>query len=209
MRSRVLIATLMVVAWTSVGAQQPPRLGGVSNPAVDAALEKGEAALTAGKFKDALSAFKRANSLEKQQSATAFYGISRAYRGLRDFKREGEAATSGITLAVVMGREDPMLAAQLYNQLGMALSSQATKPGDPAMKDAGQAFYDALTISDTIPIAWFNLGVVLMQQGRDEAGREALNEYIRTGSQTAEADLARKYIAEPRRARGACGRRVW
>lgn len=187
----------------SATAQAPQRGSASSSPAVEAALQKGEAALKAKQFKDALSAFKRAGDLQKQESAAAFYGISRAYRGLGDYKREQQAAIDGINIAVTRPDPESELAARLYNQLGLAMTSQATKPSDEAMRDAGEAFYTALTLSRSVPNAMFNLGVVLLQRGLDDAGLEALEEYRQLAPQTAEAELAKKYIANPQLARDA------
>lgn len=198
MRVRLLIAASLIVGlgvW--VAAQTPPLQNPAQDPATAGALQQGEASLKARRFEEALGVFKRANDLQKKQSAAAFFGISRAYRGLGAYKSEADACADGLK---VVG-EDKRLAALLHNQRGMALASQAEKNTDKVIKEAEGEFRSVLVLTETMPIAWYNLGAMLLRQSRDDEGRVALQAYLESGARGSEVELAKKMIENPRRGR--------
>jgi thiol-disulfide isomerase/thioredoxin len=177
--SRIWIAGAAVVAMlhVAVAAQQPPP--NPSSPGA-AALQRGEVALRARAFQPALDAFKEAKKLEAGLSALACYGMGRAYHGLKAFKDEAAACAEGLKHT----DGDRPLESLLHNQLGMAL------------------FAHAVAGPDSRPIGWYNLGVLLLKQNRDDEGKEALARYLEGRPvELTEVELARGMIADPRRAR--------
>ncbi len=74
---------LSMFAAVTMQAQQVPA---TPDPKFTAAMQKGEAALKARRFEEALGAFKQANAIQNKRSAAAFHGIGRAYHGLGAFK---------------------------------------------------------------------------------------------------------------------------
>lgn len=167
------------------------------DPKFTAAMQKGEAALKTRRFDEALDAFKQANAIQKKTSAAAFLGIARAYHGLGAFKSEAENCAEGLKHA----GDDQRLRASLHNQRGMALFSLAEKNTDKEIREAEGEFRSALVLPDAPAIAWYNLGVTLLKQSRDQEGMVALQSYIESGVRAPETDLARRMIENPRRGR--------
>ena len=66
------------------------------DPKFTVAMQKGEAALKARRFEEAIDAFKQANAMQKKTSAAAFYGLGRAYQGLGAFKSGAESCAEGL-----------------------------------------------------------------------------------------------------------------
>ena len=145
----------------------------------------------------ALEAFKQAKQLEVRASPFACFGMARAYHGLKAYKDEADVCAEG--LKSVQG--DPRLESRLRNQLGMALMAQAGKSVEK-LKPAETELRAAVALGGAPPIAWYNLGVVLLKQSRDDEGKEALQQYLeRRPTEMPEIDLARGMIENPRRAR--------
>ncbi len=187
MRLLVLIAAAAIVAFQ----------GKAADPAVTAAMERGEARLKARNFDEAIREFKQANELQNKQSAAAFFGLSRVYHAMGAYKNEAEACADGLKFV----GDNTALAASLHNQRGMALAAQAEKNTDKVIKEAEAEFRAVLTLTDSMPIAAYNLGVMLMRQSRDDEGRAALHLYVDSGPRTSQFALAKSMIANPRRAR--------
>ena len=190
---RVLAALLTFCVVANLDAQQPAP----ADPKFTAALQKGENALKVRRWQDALEAFREANAVMDKKSPAALYGVARAFHGLRAYKSEADACKDA--LKYVGG--DQRFEAMLRNQLGMALYSQAEKNTDKAIKDAEAEFRTALTLTQAPPITSYNLGLTLLKQSRDDEGKAALQAYMDLGLKTAETDLARRMIENPRRGR--------
>jgi thiol-disulfide isomerase/thioredoxin len=187
MRLLVLIAAAAIVAFQ----------GNAADPAVVAAMERGEALLKTRKYDEAIREFKQANELQNKQSAAAFFGIGRVYHAMGAYKTEAEACADGLKFV----GENKTLAASLHNQRGMALAAQAEKNSDKVIKEAEAEFRAVLALTDAMPIAAYNLGVMLMRQSRDDEGRATLQAYVDSGARASEVALAKSMIANPRRAR--------
>jgi thiol-disulfide isomerase/thioredoxin len=167
------------------------------DPKFAAAMQKGEAEMKARRFDEALQAFKQANAIQKKTSAAAFLGLARAYHEMGAFKTEAENCAEGLKHV----GDDQRLRASLHNQRGMALFSLADKNTDKEIREAEAEFRSALMLPEAPPIAWFNLGVMLLKQSRDQEGIVALQSYLDSGTRALEIDLARKMIENPRRGR--------
>ncbi len=190
---RVLPVLLAMCVLASVHAQQPS----APDPKFTAALQKGENALKLRRWQDALEAFRDANALLDKKSPAALYGVARAFHGLKAYKSESDACREALKYV----GNDQRFEAMLRNQLGMALYSQAEKNTDRAIKDAEAEFRTALTLTQAPPITSYNLGLTLLKQSRDDEGKAALQTYMDLGLKTAETDLARRMIENPRRGR--------
>ena len=77
MRLLVLIAAAAIVAFQ----------GNATDPAVVAAMERGEALLKTRKYDEAIREFKQANELQNKQSAAAFLGLGRVYHAMGAYAR--------------------------------------------------------------------------------------------------------------------------
>lgn len=160
-------------------------------------MQKGEAALKVRRFEEALESFKQANAIQKKTSAAAFYGQARAYQGLAAFKSGAESCAEGLKHVGA----DQRLQAMLLNQRGMALYNLASKNTDKEVRDAEAEFRQALAIPDPPPITWYNLGIVLLKQSRDDEGTKALQTYVDSGVRAPEIEFAKRMIENPRRGR--------
>jgi thiol-disulfide isomerase/thioredoxin len=199
--NRALFILAIVTAIVLVVSQAPPVQARqdqtTQDPKVTAAMQKGEAALKARRFEEALDAFKDANAAQNKTSAAAFHGLGRAYHGLGAFKSGADSCAEGLKHV----GSDKRMEALLHNQRGMSLFALAEKDTAKEIRDAETEFRSALVISEAPPIAWYNLGVVLLKQSRDQEGIVALQTYIESGVRAPEIDLAKKMIENPRRGR--------
>jgi thiol-disulfide isomerase/thioredoxin len=192
----VVLAAFGIITGGPMSARQvsaPPPL----KPEVSVALQQGEMALAQRKYDDALGAFTQANKLQDKTSAPALYGMSRAYFGLEAWKSAADACAEGLKYAGA----DHRLEWMLHNQRGLSLLRLADKPTDKQFRDAETEFRAILTSTETMPTAWFNLGVTLLKQNRDPEGIQALQAFVDSGLRTADVENAKKMIDEPRRAR--------
>lgn len=195
------VAWLAIAGLALVRAQQPvaPPQSPAPDPGSPAglALQRGEIALAAHQFMPALEQFKNAKQLEVRPSPLALYGMARAYHGLKAYKDEIDACTEALKYT----QGDDRFASMLHNQIGTALTAQAGKSADKLK--AGEAeFRAAIALPRAQPIGWYNLGVNLLKQNRDEEGTQALERYLENRpTEMAEPDLARGMIENPRRAR--------
>jgi thiol-disulfide isomerase/thioredoxin len=200
-RAGASAAWLAIAGVALVRAQQavPPPPSSAPDPGSPAglALQRGEIALLAHQFMPALEQFKNAKQLEVRPSPYALFGMARAYHGLKAYKDEADACTEALKYA----QDEERLESQLHNQLGMALTAQAGKSADK-LKAAEAEFRTAVSRPRSQPIGWYNLGVNLLKQNRDEEGTQALQRYLESRpAEAMEIDLARGMIENPRRAR--------
>jgi peroxiredoxin len=191
-----LTAAISVAGVMSVSAQQ----GGPASsadPRVTAALQRGEASLRIRQYDAALDAFTTANGLSNKTSAVALFGMGRAFQGLEAWKSAADACTEALKYV----GDDKALEAKLHNQRGLAYNQLAQKPTDKALRDAEAEFRSVLVLTDTIPVAWFNLGIALLKQNRDPEGVVALQAFVESGVKSADVETAKAMIENPRRAR--------
>lgn len=192
--SAVALAACLALTDAPLTAQAP-----VSDPNVAEALAKGEAGLKTKKWAEALDAFKQANQLSNKTSATALYGMSRAYHGLGAYKNEAESCLEALKYVGT----DQVMESNLRNQRGMALFSLAEKNTDKVLKDAEAEFRAALQLPGSGSMTRYNLGMTLLREGRDPEGIEMLTSAATAGLKQPELDLSKRMIENPRRAREA------
>jgi peroxiredoxin/Flp pilus assembly protein TadD len=165
--------------------------------AFDTKMRDANAMLARRQFEDALRIFKDANSLQDKKSSKAQIGMARAYQGLQAHKSAADACTDALKYA----NGDPALELEARNLRGISLFSLGEKPDDKRFKQAEEDFRAVLAMSDQYPIARYNLGVVLLKQGRDDEGSTELKGFLEGNDRHAEAANARRFIENPRRAR--------
>ena len=160
-------------------------------------MEKGREFIRLRKYEDALKSFKRANEMRDKQSPECFLGMAQAYQGLEAHKNVVESCEKVIELA----GGDTQLRTLAYNLKGIALQSQAEGKDQKKLREAEAAFRQALSLNSDLPIVYYNLGLTLMQQGRDPEGIAELEKYVELQPREVNAGQARKMIENPRRAR--------
>lgn len=174
-----------------------PLLAAPSQPPVpmDKLLE-GRGLYDAGKYKEAVRSFKEADKLANGSCAECLLWLAKALDKLGAYKEalKDIDSVSGMTTnkTVLIGAS---------NERGIALVGLAAN--DPKqLAPAEKAFRQALEMSDgMINSIRFSLGVTLLQMSRDEEGVAILREYLAKGPGAADAEVARKLIANPVRAR--------
>lgn len=184
-----LTLLLLLISWT-VTAQEPDLTYGD-------VFESAKAFLRQNRYDEAVKAFRRANELRDKKSAECYALMSDAYFGLEAYKNVIAAADKAILLA--NGDIDLLLKA--YNNKGLALEAQANKKDQNKLQAAEAAFREALKLKNAPPILRYNLGVVLMQQNRDEEGIAEVKQYMKLHPKGGYFETARKLVDNPRRAR--------
>jgi thiol-disulfide isomerase/thioredoxin len=191
------IVAVIVIAAPVARSAQARQDQATPDPKFAAAIQKGEVELKTRRFEEAIQTFKQANGIQNKTSAAAFFGLCRAYHGFGAFKNAAEQCAEGLKHV----GDDQRLRASLHNQRGMALFSLAKKNTDKEIREAEAEFRSAVLLPEAPPIAWYNLGVMLLKQNRDQEGLVALQSYIDSGARATEVDLARRMIENPRRGR--------
>jgi thiol-disulfide isomerase/thioredoxin len=174
-----------------------PTLAQDKTDLVEAKMSDGDALLSQRRWEDALKQFKAANNLAEKRSAKAHLGMARAYQGLGAHKSAADSCTDALKLA----GGDKALEAVTRNIRGTSLFALAEKIDDKRLKQAEEDFRATLALTATMPVARYNLGVVLLKQARDEEGLKELREYLTTPGNAADVAAAKRFIDNPRRAR--------
>jgi thiol-disulfide isomerase/thioredoxin len=197
MSRSALFAAVVILSITRV-----PGIGAVQSQDKEqqyaAQMQKGDAALQAGQVRDAIDAYKKANELHGKQSVPALFGISRAYFAMRAYQESVDTCTEALKFT----GPDKRLEGQMHYMRGLAeMALGVQKSTDSELKSAEADFRATVELTDTIAIANYNLGVVLLKENKDADGVRALQAYVDRGLKSPERDEALKMIADPKRAR--------
>jgi peroxiredoxin len=160
-------------------------------------IEKGRDLLRRHRYEDALKSFKRANDMRDKKSAECFLLLAEAYEGLGAHKNVVDSCDKVIEL----GGSDNQLRAQAYNLKGIALQSLSENKDQKRLQEAEAALRQGLALNADVANLHYNLGVVLLQEGRDPEGVAELKKYVEQQPNAANTELARRMIENPRRAR--------
>jgi tetratricopeptide (TPR) repeat protein len=189
---RPLVFALIVLTCAPAPSAQDP-----GTSAFEAKMRDAGTMLARRQWEDALRIYKDANALQGKKSAKAQIGMARAYQGLQAHKSAADACTEALKHA----GGDPAIELEARNLRGISMFALGDKPDDKRFKQAEEDFRAVLAMSDQYPIAKYNLGVVLLKQGRDEDGTSQLKAFLAENEKHAEAKNAARFIANPRRAR--------
>ena len=185
--------TLSVACLLCAGAAPPQETA----PDFDARIRMAEGLLSTRQWESALKAYKEASALKNKQSAVAHLGMAKAYEGLRAYKNAAESCTEALKYT----NGDTTLERAARNLRGTSLFALSTKHDDKRLKQAEEDFRAVLALAEGPHIAQYNLGIALMKQRRDEEGTKALEDFIAAAGKAPEVASAKKFIADPRRAR--------
>jgi len=180
----------------------PPATTTASAPGgmtVEADVEAAMQLLQGRKYEDALKAFRQANDRRGQNCAICYVGMARAYETLGAAKNVVESCDRA--LAVV--EKDKFLAIQARQLKAVALQDLAHGKDPKRLREAEDELRAALSLDPTASYLHFNLGLVLLREGRDADGVAELKEELAIRPSGAQADRARSMIENPRRAREA------
>jgi len=102
---------------------------------------------------------------------------------------------------IELGKNEPQLLAGAYNLKAQSLEALADGKDLKKLQEAESTLREGLKIGVPMPALNFNLGVVLMQQNRDEEGAAELKRNLEAQPTGPSADRARQMLLNPRRAR--------
>jgi thiol-disulfide isomerase/thioredoxin len=196
-RMRLMAATILALSAVSLGGFLTPALAQVPSATYEEEIANGRDFLKRRRFEDALKTFKRANDMKEKKCAECFYLMANAYMGLDAYKNVQLSLDSAVQLAA----DNVELQAQAHNLKGVALQKQADNKDMKKMQEAEVALRQAISLKPTFSEAFFNLGVVLLQQRRDPDGIAELKKFIEMDPTGTNVPNARQLIANPRRAR--------
>jgi len=197
----VLLAVGLLVLMEPLGrlGLRSPSVQGRQADGYEDELAKGRELLRRHKFEEALKSFKRANEMRGKKSAECFIEMAQAYHGLEAYKNAAESCDRVLELAP----NDPKLRAQAFNLKGIALQTMAGSKDQKHLQEAEAAFRQGLMLNAGVVILQYNLGMALLQQGRDAEGIAELQKYLQVAPGAPNVDQARQLIENPRRAREA------
>ncbi len=150
--------------------------------------------LRARKYDDAVKEFKKA-AKQKPDSAEPYLGLAETYNKLGAHKDMVEAARRAARLT-----SNTATQVDAHNLAGIALV-ELGKDKPALYAEAEQEFRTALELAPNVAVTHFNLGTVLLKQGRDTDGSEELKRCLELNPSETLAKNAQRYIETPRRAR--------
>lgn len=167
-----------------------------TDPAAVKLIEAGQL-LEQRRYDEALEAYKKANRLAGGSCAECLLGLARAANQVGAFADAIDSSRQVIALS-----KDRGVLAQAHNQLGLALLQRSKSKEREDLAAAEQAFRKVLELSrDGFELARFNLGLTLLQLGRDPEGVAVLEQFVEERPDGVLAARARSLVANPRRAR--------
>jgi TonB family protein len=174
----------------------PPPTGGITVDAdVDAAMQQ----LQRRQYEDALKAFRQANDRRGQNCAICYVGMARAYETLGAAKN----VVGSCDRAIAIAGSDKFLIIQARQLKAVALQDLAQGKDPKRLREAEDELRAALALDPTANYLHFNLGLVLLREGRDDEGVVELKEELAIRPNSPQAERARSMIENPRRAREA------
>jgi peroxiredoxin len=185
-----LVAGLLVLLSSPLLADPPQA------PIPTDKLQEGRGQYDAGKYKEAVRTFKEADKLTNGSCAECRLWLAKALDKVGAYKDglKNVDAILGMTT-------NPTILVGAYNERGVILVGLAAN-NPKQLKPAEEAFRKALELSEgKVNAIRFSLGVTLLQMSRDDEGVAMLKEYLAKGPGAADAEVARKLVANPLQAR--------
>lgn len=188
----LLVCSVSIATSSLLFAQEKPS---ALDPAVQQQYQSGSQALSAGKDKEAIDAFKRANKLARNPCAECFLGLAIAYTRLGELKNALDSCDRASAAAA-----DNSNKAAAHALSGKALLTIG-KPDDKRLGQAEQEFRTAIVLEGKDPVLHLDLAIALLRQSKDDQAREELEKCIALNPGPAIDEQAKMLLANPRRAR--------
>jgi thiol-disulfide isomerase/thioredoxin len=165
---------------------------------VKSAIAQGDLYQSKHKYELAQDAYRKADKLSHHTSADAYLKLSAVDKKLGDFSSALDEAKKAVRAA----GDNKTWATQAHLAHANLLVQMSSKPGDKKLQEAEADIRQALALNPSQAIAHFNLGYVLLKQGRDAEGIAELQTYVSApGVQSGDLAQAHRMIANPIRAR--------
>lgn len=162
--------------------------------APDDDFTRGQDALRAGKYHDAVDAFKKAEKREHDACADCLLGLAIAYFRLGD--RDGALKTADKLLSL---STDDARRAAAHNLKGQ--SWLQINPDSKSFSKAEAEFREATKVSPGSPDFHFSLAQALLKQSKDDEAISELSQCLALHPDAATAETAKKLSANPKRGR--------
>ncbi len=188
----LLVCSVSIAASSLLFAQEK---SAPLDPAVQQQYQAGQQALSAGKDKDAIDAFKRANKLAGNPCFECFVGLAAAYTRQGDLKNALDSCDRAVAAAT-----DNSNKANAHAYKGKALLTIG-KPDAKRFGQAEQEFRTAIELAGNDPVLHLDLAITLLRQSKDDQAREELQKSVALNPAPAMAEQAKLLLANPRRAR--------
>ena len=166
-----------------------------ANPEFERQFQAAQAAFAARKYPAAIDAFKKAS---KQQGGCArcFIGIGYSYLRMGDVNEAQKSAEKALSLAT--SDADRAIAHDLKGSAFFNVS-ELDKKSAPKAEDE---FREAARLAPAVASFHLNLARSLMKQSKDDQAVPELNRCLALSPSVPMADLARRYLANPKRGHG-------
>lgn len=168
------------------------------NPAAKAVLQEARAALHARHSDEAEKLFKKAAKLAGDSCLPCFTGLAQAQMNLDRIKDALKSADKALALA--QNDEDRADVHSLRGYI-LAESEGSEKELQVRIKQAEEAYRQAVRLNPEVADYHLNLGVVLMRESQDEEGKKEAGLYLQQDPHGRFAAYAQRLLANPRRAR--------
>lgn len=189
---RLVCLSVLLLSWPCTLLAQ------TSSDPVQKAIAEGDLYQSKHRYALALDSYRKADRLSNHSSGEAYLKVSLIEQKFGNFPSAMESTNRAFGAA---GSNKFLAAAALF-QRATLFSDTAAKPGDKKLREAEELLRQALALDPSNGPIRYNLGFVLLKQGRDTDGTAELNTNLASpGVDARYAAEARRMIANPIRAR--------
>jgi thiol-disulfide isomerase/thioredoxin/outer membrane protein assembly factor BamD (BamD/ComL family) len=163
-------------------------------PALDTDFAHGQEALRARKYQDAISAFKKSEKQNHGACSECLLGMAFAYFHLGDKDNALKNSDKAI----------PLLTDDAHRATAHTLKGQAyllIEPDPKSLQKAEAEFREAVKLTPSQPDFHLNLACALLKESKDEDAINELKQCLALNPAPSSADMAKKFLADPRRGR--------
>ncbi len=178
----------------AMGDVASAQTGSGSNPAFAEQYEAGKRAFSAGHYRDAIGAFKKANKLQSNSCYECLLGMAAAGLKLEEYKNAIESSDKAIGAA-----KDDQERAAAHNLKGNILTASAQ--GAKEFARAEEEYRAAVQLDRAVAVYHLNCAGALIRQSKDEAAKQELEACLEAHPAPDLARRAQSLLADPRRGR--------
>lgn len=165
-----------------------------SNPRFEKELSEANQAFDSNRYDDALKHFKKADKINAGSCRECLIGMLRSHIHMGDLKNALKEADQAVAVSL-NGKQQAEV--QLYR--GVIFSRMQRSPRD--LSDAEAAFRSAVADNADCSECKFDLGLVLLREGKDAEGVQILNIVLPDYKGSLQEREIKRFIADPGRAR--------
>lgn len=192
---RVSLCSLLIASAVVLGAapraQQPPP---PKDPAFEEQFEQGIKFLKSGRYKDAISAMKKANSLHPDSCGVCYGALAVAYLRIGQPEEGLKASDKAIAMAEI---DTTRAAAHNIKGDGLVLLAGTDKK---KLLPAAEEYRAAVQLDKKAPQYHLKLATILLRLSQDAEGKEELGSCLALNPPPRTARQAEALLADPRRA---------